>query len=479
MGGCLLPLNIRLHPKELSYIITHSAPKVIFIDANLLAMFRQIPAKALVSVKYYIICGENMRSANWSVTSSHISPTIDFEQFVSTYGNEYNTYSWPNLSHKSGAFLFYTSGTTGNPKGIVYSHRSVYLTSLSYQKMYEPYDCVLLLHPFFHVAGGYAPILAMTMGFKSLLPNNCYDFNELLEFSLKECVTKMGGVPTMILGLVNALKSNPKKYESFRGKLSFATGGSAIPAYLVTWLCDEWGISVRHAWGMSECMPGSMGQRIQTRSDLFKSSEEQTENVLLQGILNPILETKLIHPNNENIEIKKDGKQVGEIIVRGPCATRMYFKNEKPENFMHGEWLKTGDIASINERKVLRITDRSKDLIKSGGEWISSVDMENYTMELNEIELACVVGIKHAKWVQRPIVIVQLKENEGLTKREVLKHIGNKFARFQIPDDVLFWDKIPMTATNKLAKKVVRQMLEKQDYKLPNEQQIKQIKSKL
>eukprot|EP00483_Globobulimina_turgida_P006707 UN06717 len=228
---------------------------------------------------------------------------------------------------------------------------------------------------------------------------------------------------------------------------------------------------------MSEVFPGSLGQRIQTRADLFKSSEEQTKNVLVQGVLDPLLETKLVNPENMSQERKKDGVEVGELLVRGPCATKMYFQNAKANNFIDG-WLKTGDICSINPQNILKITDRSKDLIKSGGEWISSVDMENYAMQLAEVELACVVGVEHAKWRERPVVIVKLVKNKKLSKKQVLRHIRSKFARFQVPDDVLFWEDIPMTSTGKLSKKTVREMLKKQGYKLPNDQQIKALNLK-
>eukprot|EP01083_Nonionella_stella_P173458 598388_1 len=480
MGGCLLPLNLRLHPNELSYIITHSSPTIIFIDANLLPAFRRIPSAALSSVKHFIICGDNMQSGGWSIAEAqHLSPAIDFDQFVSS-ASQYK-YEWPNLSHKSGAFLFYTSGTTGAPKGIVYSHRSVYLAAMAWQRDYHPSDTVLMSHPFFHILGAWMPIIAMQMGFRSLFNYDCYVFDELLDFCLAQGATQMGGVPTFIVGFCNALTQNPQKYKAFRGKLKFMTGGSAIPGHYVSLLWNEWGIEVRHVWGMSECIPGSAGKRIQTREDLFKSSEEQTQNVLKQGIFNPLLDIRLVDPEDANVEKKRDGKEVGELLVRGPCATRMYFRNKEAtaKKFVDGEWLKTGDICTISDRKVLRITDRSKDLIKSGGEWISSIDMENHTMKLNEVELACVVGVPHSKWRERPVVIVKLKPKVKLTKETVLKHIGNKFARFQIPDDVIFWNDIPLSSTGKLSKKDVREMLKKQKYQLPDEQTVKRIKSKL
>eukprot|EP01084_Bolivina_argentea_P297427 512397_1 len=380
MGGCLLPLNLRLHPNDLAYIITHSSPTILFIDANLLPAFQRVPSTALSSVKHYIICGDNMQSGGWSIAQAqHVSPAIDFDQFVSSVSPNDTPYTWPNLSHKSGAFLFYTSGTTGVPKGIVYSHRSVYLAAMAWQRDYHPSDTVLMSHPFFHILGAWMPIIAMQMGFRSLFNYDCYVFDELLDFCLAQGATQMGGVPTFIVGFCNALTQNPQKYKAFRGKLKFMTGGSAIPGHYVSLLWNEWGIEVRHVWGMSECIPGSAGKRIQTREDLFKSPEEQTQNVLVQGILHPLLDVRLVDPENHNIQKKRDGKQVGELLVRSPCATKMYFRNEKASanSFVDGEWLKTGDICTITDRKVLRITDRSKDLIKSGGEWISSIDMEN------------------------------------------------------------------------------------------------------
>lgn len=218
---------------------------------------------------------------------------------------------------------------------------------------------------------------------------------------------------------------------------------------------------------MTETLPGTMSLRIYKRSHLFETEEERTKHVLKQGTFDPLLQVKLVNPEDMTQKVTKNGRDYGEVLVRGPCATKSYFKGVAPGNFLNG-WLKTGDIAVISPENEMQITDRSKDLIKSGGEWISSVDIENYVMQLDEVELACVVGVYHPKWDERPIVVVQVHKGKSITKDKVLKHIGTKFAKFQTPDDVLFWKEIPLTGTGKMSKKTVRDMLLKDNYKLPN-----------
>eukprot|EP00490_Sorites_sp_Unknown_P012681 CAMPEP_0114656192 /NCGR_PEP_ID=MMETSP0191-20121206/11952_1 /TAXON_ID=126664 /ORGANISM="Sorites sp." /LENGTH=409 /DNA_ID=CAMNT_0001872869 /DNA_START=493 /DNA_END=1722 /DNA_ORIENTATION=+ len=408
-----------------------------------------------------------MKSFGWHTT---LPNAIDFEMLL---GKGDTTYQWPMVDETSGCLLNYTSGTTGYPKGVVQSHRAVCLTMLTVQFASDitGSSCVLALPPMFHACGWYLEFITLMKGNRLLLPYNCYDFTKLMNWALKERCDFMCGVPTMINGLVSAMKANPKKFEAFRGRLKFGTGGTAIPGHLVKWLYNNFDIEVLHLWAMTECLPGTISRLMSTRSDISKTPEERVRNITKQGKFACILESKLVDPDTRK-PVKKNDKDVGELLVRGPCVTAKYFKGMGVDKFDDG-WLKTGDIAKVSQTDEMTITDRAKDLIKSGGEWISSVDLENYISTLSEVEFACVVAAKHPKWIERPVCIIQLKPGKTLTKEKVLAWTRKKFAKFQTPDDVLFWDEIPMTGTGKLSKKDVRAKLEAIKYVLPSLKQSK------
>ena len=307
------------------------------------------------------------------------------------------------------------------------------------------------------------------------MTNTCRDFNALLELCLIEQCTLASGIPTMVLGIAQMLKKYPSKFSPFRENLKrIATGGTAIPPHVVNFLWKEWGIEITQGWGMTECMPGSGANRMNRRHHLYQNDEEQTQNQLIQGTFSPLLETRLVNPDDYNEEIKRNGKDIGELLIRGPCVTKRYYKGASPESFLKDDWFKTGDIVTISPINEMKIKDRSKDLVKSGGEWISSADMENFVMKLDFIELACVVGVPHPKWDERPIVLVQLRnkkyDEQDLDdlKKKVLEHVASRYAKFQVPDDVLFVKEIPLTGTGKMSKRTVRESLKKQGYKLPS-----------
>ena len=319
---------------------------------------------------------------------------------------------------------------------------------------------ILSMHPFFHVCGGFMPFHAMMFGCEILLTHNCRDYSQILSWGVERGMTWTGAVPTVLNLMVNEMKKDPTKFLPLKGKLSMLVGGSAVPFTTVKYLYQEWDIKLYHGWGMTEAFPPSLAGFIQTKADGNKTVAEQIDNICKQGMFNNMMDAKLVDETNDDISIPKDGKTPGEILVRGPGVTTRYYKIKKPSNFKNG-WIKTGDIGIITPNNVLTITDRKKDLIKTGGEWISTIDMENFVQSLDEIALACCVGVHHPKWDERPILVVQLHPNKSITKDEILKYIGRKYARFQIPDDVLFWDSIPLTATNKVSKKTVRQILKK------------------
>jgi len=359
--------------------------------------------------------------------------------------------------------------------GVLYSHRQQVLNTMVRLHGIQGTDCVLGLPPMFHAAGWCIPYMCMSTGCSFIMTNTVRDFNALLELCLQEQCTIASGIPTMVLGIAQMLKKFPDKFEPFRTNLKrIGTGGTAIPAHVVEFLWKEWDIEITQGWGMTECMPGSGAARLSRRRDLNKTSEQQTQNQLIQGTFNPLMEAKIVNPEDYDEVMKEDGTEIGELLIRGACVTREYFKGAAKDSFLENDWFKTGDIVTINELGEMHIKDRSKDLVKSGGEWISSVDMENFVMKLDFVDLACVVGMPHPKWDERPVVLVQMAEGE-MEKRDlvdlkqrVIEHLAKKYAKFQLADDVLFWKEIPLTGTGKMSKRTVREVLNKQNYVLPS-----------
>jgi len=480
IGSVLNPLNIRLHATELAYIISHSQPKIVFIDENLLRNFEKIlDVNALPTVRAFVICGDNQLPSRYHGTHPLLrNRAIDFDELIMRYGsNQFD--AWPtNLDEKTGCFLNYTSGTTGNPKGIINSHRSTSLRTMIELARYSSNDCILGLPPMFHACAWGMPFIAMTTGAKIVLNNTCYDYNILADLILREQVTRMCGVPTMIEDFCNKLKQNPLKYKNKLHVTEIRCGGAVCPPHIISYLFSEWNIELSHGWGMTECMPGCHSKRLQRRKDLYVTNDEELiSNQLKQGTFNPCMETLLVstEKGDYNSYVHKDGKTIGELLIRGPCIAKSYYKmeNEKrKEYFTKDDFLITGDIVTISPDDEMTIVDRSKDLIKTGGEWVASSDMENHIMKLpnHNINRCAVVAQPHPRWNERPVLIVERndKAKQNVPSREqILKHLQVKYAKFQLVDDVLFWDQIPLSGTGKISKKVIRDTLKKQGYVLP------------
>eukprot|EP01084_Bolivina_argentea_P023804 44462_1 len=479
MGSVLHTLNIRLANKELSYIITHAQDRIIFVDETLLSKFEQIDTETLKTLDYIIVCGANEGKTD---KLSSLTNVIDFDEFISTYSDKnisYNDYSWPHLDERSGAALCYTSGTTGNPKGVMYSHRSCYLQTLMCMGTdimnMSGADCILPVVPMFHALSWCTPYTAYCLGYKYVL-YNCYrspiDFLDMLT---DEQVNLFLGVPTILNGIKLTLENNNELFIKYSNKLQniltrSVCGGTAPSPSMIKWYWDKLNIEIIHGWGMTETNPvGAMSRRVCRRNDLNKNDEEKFQNQIPQGLIVPMVQAKIVKPDDYSCELKQNGQEMGELLVRGPMVAKKYYATDARHKFYNG-WLLTGDIASITEDNVLILRDRSKDLIKSGGEWISSVALENEICAMENIAKVAVIAVSHPKYQERPVVIIEVNDENG--KRVTVQDIKDflmktdKFSKFQLPDDVIF-DKIPLTGTGKISKKLCRDKLQSENYVLP------------
>lgn len=459
MGAVLHTLNIRLSPTDLEYIINHAGSRVIIIDEDLLAALQPLLDR-IPCVELLVIC----RHGEGGETS--FPQRIDYEDFIA---GQPSTYPWPVIDENSPMGLCYTSGTTGKPKGVMYTNRSTYLHTMA-QAMTDSMsltalDSICGIVPLFHALGWGLPFTASMLGSKQVLPHKYMDPESLLQLMVDEEVTISAGVPTIWQGVKGILQANPDKYDL--SKLTRLTcGGSAPPLSMMRWYADNHGIEMIQGWGMTETNPlGTVSRRIAKRAHLKLSDDEQFANIAKAGLTIPGLEIEIF--DDEFNALPHDGEAVGEVLIRGPWICSEYYNDPQPDKF-HQDWLITGDVGQIDSEEYLIITDRSKDLIKSGGEWISSVDLENHIIALEGVTHAAVVAQPHPRWDERPVALVILSAASNLTQQRILDHCGEIFAKWQLPDEVLFVQEIPLTSTGKIDKKAIRADLAQQQYQLPD-----------
>lgn len=459
MGAVLHTLNIRLSPTDLEYIINHAADKVIVADEDLLPLLEPLVDK-MPTVERIIIC----RHGEGGETS--FASTDDYEDFIAGQGTEYD---WPEIDENAPMGLCYTSGTTGKPKGVMYTNRSTYLHTMS-QAMTDAMamsalDAVCGIVPMFHAMGWGVPFTASMLGCKQVMPHRFMDPEKLIQLMTEEEVTISAGVPTIWQGVKAVLEAQPDKYDT-SNLARLTCGGSAPPVSMMRWYWEEHGIEMIQGWGMTETNPlGTLSRKVAKRSHLKLSEDQQFENIAKAGLASPGLEIEIFDENWQ--PLPHDGEAVGELLIRGPWICSEYYNDPQPEKF-HDGWLVTGDVAKIDSEEYLIIADRSKDLIKSGGEWISSVDLENHIVALEGVRQAAVVAQPHPKWDERPVALVILFEGANVTRELIIEHCSEIFAKWQLPDDVVFVEEIPLTSTGKIDKKVIRGQLEADGYQLPD-----------
>ena len=459
MGAVLHTLNIRLGPNDLEYIINHAEDRVIFADEDLLPLLEPLLGRT-PSVELLVI------SRHGEGGESEFPNQIDYEAFIDGQDTQC---AWPEIDENAPMGLCYTSGTTGKPKGVMYTHRSTYLHTITLAMTdsmgLSATDAICGIVPMFHAMGWGLPFAASMLGCKQVMPHRFTDPERLITLMVNEEVTISAGVPTIWQGVKSIIENNPDKYDL--SKLSRLTcGGSAPPVSLMRWYAEKLNVEMIQGWGMTETNPlGTLSRKVAKRSHLNQTEDQQFENIAKAGLVMPGLDIEIVDENWN--PMPHDGEAVGELLIRGPWICAEYYKNPQPDKF-HDGWLVTGDVAKIDSEQYLIITDRSKDLIKSGGEWISSVDLENHLVALDGVSQAAVVAQPHPKWDERPVALVILVEGSNVTKELILEHCAGLFAKWQLPDDVIFVREIPLTSTGKIDKKTIRAQLEAESYRLPD-----------
>ncbi len=446
-GAVLHTLNLRLSSDDLAYIVNHAEDRVIFVDQSLVPLLEKIRDRIPCVQRIVVIGGVS----------------DGYEPMLANAPEE--ACSWPKLDENCAAGICYTSGTTGNPKGVVYSHRALFLHSLSFA-MADTFalserDVLLQIVPMFHANGWGTPFAAVMTGAKIVLPGEQPQPRDLARLIQQERVTIAGGVPTIWIGLDAVLQEEKFDVSSMRLGIG---AGSALPRQLIETFKKVHGIELRHLWGMTETAPVgtvcSLKRHLENRAD-----DECFAIRAKQGL--PVVGIDLRAVDDQGREIPWDGIAIGEVQVRGPWVISGYHNDPRSaQAFMDG-WFRTGDVAVIDPEGYVQLVDRAKDVIKSGGEWISSVDLENAIMGHPKVLEAAVVAVEHPKWQERPVALIVPKPQfqDRVTKEEILEHLEPRFAKWWLPDEVLFVDAIPKTSVGKFDKKVMRAKLKQQAQK--------------
>jgi fatty-acyl-CoA synthase len=446
-GAVLHTLNPRLHEDDLAYIANHAEDRVMLVDETLVEVFEKFRGET--NIEHAVMVTEGGDVPEGMISYEDLLDDADKDSF-----------EYPEFDEQQAAAMCYTSGTTGRPKGALYSHRSTVLHSMMAAMgntfALSEADCVLPVVPMFHVNAWGLPFASILVGAKIMMPGPHLDPASLLEDFEQEGVTFTAGVPTVFLAVLQALDAEPDRYDLSKLK-SMVIGGSAVPKGVIKAYEERHGIDVVHAWGMTEMSP--IGSVAHLTTEMQKlPEEEQLEYRAKQGYPVPFVE---VRARGDEGFIPWDGESLGELEVRGPWVASSYYEApEGDDKFTEDGWFKTGDIVTIDRFGFIKIADRSKDLIKSGGEWISSVELENALMAHPAVAQAAVIAIPHEKWDERPLAAIVLKEGESATEEELQKHLENDFAKFWLPDAYEFVESIPMTATGKFQKLKLREQFE-------------------
>ncbi len=454
-GRVLHTINPRLHPDQIVWIAGHAEDQLLCFDMSFLPIVKAVHARCPTIKHWVAMCDADQLPADTGIPG-----LSSYEAWI---GAEADTYEWPKLDENTASSMCYTSGTTGNPKAALYSHRSTVLhafaAALPDVMNLSARDSVLPVVPMFHVNAWGIPYSAALTGCKLVFPGPALDGKSVYELIEAEGVTFAAGVPTVWQMLLGHLKPDGLRFSTLKRTV---IGGSACPPAMISAFQDDYGVEVLHAWGMTEMSPLGTLCTLKNKH-LALPADEQMKIRLKQGRAIFGVDMKIV--DGDGIELPWDGQSSGDLYVKGPWIVRGYFKGEGGDPLVDG-WFPTGDVATIDVDGYMQITDRSKDVIKSGGEWISSIDIENIAMGHPAVQMAACVGMKHPKWDERPVVAVVKKPGAEVTREELLKfYEGKAVAKWQVPDDVIFVDAIPIGATGKMLKTRLREQLK--DYRLP------------
>jgi fatty-acyl-CoA synthase len=442
-GAVLHTVNIRLFPEQICYIVNHAADAVLFVDDALVAGLEP-HAKELRGVRHFVVMGDG------PLPKTSLAPIVRYEDLLAQASPQTD---WPALDENDAAAMCYTSGTTGNPKGVVYSHRALVLQCYA-QCMADAFglserDVVLSVVPMFHANAWGLPFSATMVGAAQVYPGVQPMPKDIAELIQSERVTVTAGVPTVLLGILQLLEQTPYDLSSLR---AVPCGGSAVPESLIA-AYDELGIPVIQAWGMTETAPLATISKPRFSMDAWSDTHKRAVRAR-QGRPLPGVEVRVV--GEDGTELPWDGKSVGELEVRGPWIASSYYDDPRAADAFHDGWFRTGDVVNVDPQGYVQITDRAKDVIKSGGEWISSVELENTVMAHPDVLEAAVVGLPHERWQERPLACIVPKPGRTVTKASVLEFLQSRVAKWWLPEDVVVVESLPKTSVGKIAKRELR-----------------------
>ena len=445
LGAICHTLNPRLFAEQLIYIINHAEDRILFIDLTFVPLAEAIAAHLPTITKYIILTDDE------HMPETSLANAVAFETWLDGADADF---SWASFDENTAAALCYTSGTTGNPKGVLYSHRSNVLHGLMCNQPdvlgVNSSDNILPIVPMFHANAWALTYAVPTAGASLIMPGAGMDGRSIYELLDTEKVSASAAVPTVWLGLLQHLKENDLELPWLKRVL---IGGAACPRMMIETLENKYDVEVIHGWGMTEMSPvGTTGKM--KNSTMHLKGEELIKLKLKQGRTPYMVEMKIV--DDDGNELPRDGKTAGHLLVRGPAVSSAYYNHDK-SILLEGGWFDSGDIAHIDELGYMQITDRDKDVIKSGGEWISSIEIENTAVGCEGIAEAAVIGIAHPKWTERPLLIVVRETGSEVSENEILAYLDGKIAKWWIPEAVEFIDEIPHTATGKIQKMKLRE----------------------
>lgn len=449
-------INPRLFPEQLVYIINHAEDRMLFVDPMFLPLIEKIADQLTTLEHIVVLCDQ----------ATLPKSTLDVVSYEALIGDKPATFDWPQIDERAAAALCYTSGTTGHPKGVLYSHRSTLLHAMIGLTPdvldISRNDCVLPVVPLFHVNAWGIPYAAPMVGAKIVMPGpKMGDGETLYGLLTEENVTLALGVPTVWLALLDYTERNKLRLDGLQRTV---VGGAAVPASMIEEFRDKHDVVVHQGWGMTEMSPmGTLNKLLPKHQSLTDAEKVKIQTKAGRGIYG--VEMKIVADDGK--QQPWDGVSYGALMVRGPWICSDYYKLQGSADSHDADgWFNTGDVATIDSDGFMAITDRTKDVIKSGGEWISSIDLENTAVGHPAVAEAAVIGVAHPKWTERPLLIVVVKDGETVAKDAILQYLDGKIAKWWMPDDVVFVDELPHTATGKIKKIVLREQFA--DYKLPD-----------